>query len=151
MYPGQNPVMVVEDIAEVCLRYQVALVVGDAGEGHLANNELRKRIGVHRVQQVQYGSQKKAMTWNGEDRFTVDRTTLIDNYFMLIKNKGVEFCRIDEMRPAFEDILNEFEEVTSTGKKVWKHSPQRPDDCLHAGIFGWVAHKIVNNDIKFYQ
>lgn len=151
VFPGQNPVHIVDEIAVICSSYRVELVVGDAGEGHTANNLLREKLQYHRVQQVQYGSQKRALQWNGVDRFMGDRTTLIDNYFMMIKNKGVEFCNVEEMQTAFRDILNEYEEVTTMGKKVWRHSPQKPDDCLHAGVFGWIAFKITQNDLKFYQ
>ncbi len=151
VFPGQNPVHIVDEIAVICSNYRVELVIGDAGEGHMANNLLREKLQYHRVQQLQYGSQKKALQWNGEDRFMADRTTLIDNYFMLLKNRAVEFGPLLEMQLAITDALNEFEEVTSQGKKVWRHSPQKPDDCLHAGLFGWVAFKITQNDMKFYQ
>jgi hypothetical protein len=151
VFPGQNPVHVVDEIASVCSGYRVELVVGDAGEGHMANNLLRERLSYHRVHQVQYGSQKKALQWNGQDRFMADRTTVIDNYFMFLKNKGVEFCTLEEMYEAITDMLNEYEEVTTLGKKVWRHSPQKPDDCLHAGLFGWIAFKITQNDLRFYQ
>jgi phage terminase large subunit GpA-like protein len=151
VYPGTNPVHAVEDVARICTNYRVSMVVGDAGEGALANDELRKKLGHHRVQQVQYGSQKRAMEWNGHDRYQCDRTTLIDNYMMLMKNRGVEFGPVDQMRTAINDVLAEYEEVTHIGKKVWRHSPQKPDDCLHAGLFGWIAHKITIGDLKFYQ
>ena len=152
VFPGRNPVAIVGEIARICLTYQVAMTIGDAGEGHLANNLLMIQLGGHhRLQQLQYGSQKKAITWNGVDRYTVDRTMLIDNYFMLLKRGGAEFAHQDQMYTAFEDILNEYEEVTVSGKKVWRHSPQKPDDCLHAGLFGWVAYKITQGDLSFYQ
>jgi len=149
VYTGRNPVDIVDDIAAHCLRYRVQMVVGDAGEGHLANNLLAKKIGARRVYQLQYGSQKKALTWNGVDRFTGDRTILIDNYFMLLKRGGVAFGPKKQMSVAFDDILNEYEEITLQGKKVWRHSPQKPDDCLHAGLFSWVAHRIVSGDLQF--
>ena len=142
---------IVDEIGTICGNYRVALVVGDAGEGHMANNLLREKLDYHRVHQVQYGSQKKALNWNGQDRYMADRTTVIDNYFMLLKNRAVEFGPLQEMKPAIADILNEYEEVTTAGKKVWKHSQQKPDDCLHAGLFGWIAFKISQGDIKFYQ
>lgn len=151
IYPGTNPVHTVNDVARVCANYRVSMVVGDAGEGALANDELRKVLGHHRVHQVQYGSQKTAMVWNGVDRYQVDRTTLIDNYFMLLKNQRAEFGPESQMRAAIADILAEYEEVTHAGKKVWRHSPQKPDDCLHAGLFGWIAWKITMGDLKFYQ
>jgi hypothetical protein len=70
---------------------------------------------------------------------------------MKLKQGAVEFGPEDQMKMAMEDILNEYEEVTQHGKKVWRHSPQKPDDCLHAGLFGWVAYKISVGDTKFYQ
>ncbi len=151
IFAGRNPVHIIDDIAVVCLSYQISMVVGDAGEGHLANNELRMRLGQHRVHQVQYGSQKTALVWNGEDRYMGDRTTLIDNFFMMLKRGGVAWASLEEMGPAISDMLNEFEEVTKSGKKIWNHSPQKADDSLHAALFGWIASKIVSNDMRFYQ
>ncbi len=151
IYPGANPVNSIEDIALSCAAYNVSLVVGDAGGGAIANNLLQKRLGFHRVTQVQYGAPARALTFNGEDRYIANRTTLIDNYLMLLKNKQAEFGKMEDMAIAIDDILNEYEEVTSAGKKVWRHSPQKSDDCLHAGLFGWVAHKIVAGDLRFYQ
>ena len=151
IYPGQNPVTIVDEIAVVNTIYRTQIVVGDAGEGHMANSLLANKIGAHRVHQLQYGAQKQALKWNGVDRFTGDRTMLIDNYIMMLKKGGVEFANQRQMEPAFEDILNEYEEVTQLGKKVWRHSPHKPDDCLHAGLFGWIAFKITQGDMKFYQ
>jgi hypothetical protein len=151
IYPGLNPVNSIEEIALSCSTYNVSLVVGDAGGGAIANNLLQQKIGFHRVTQVQYGAPAKALQFNGEDRYIGNRTTLIDNYLMLLKNKKVEFGKLEDMQIAIEDILNEYEEMTSSGKKVWRHSPQKSDDCLHAGLFGWVAHKIVSGDLRFYQ
>jgi hypothetical protein len=70
---------------------------------------------------------------------------------MLLKKREIEFGPLEQMHVAIDDILNEYEEVTQSGKKVWRHSPQKPDDCLHAGLFGWVAFKIIQNDLRFYQ
>ena len=149
VYPGNNAVTDVDDIARICQTYSVALVIGDAGEGALPNATLRDRLGAHRVTMVQYGAQAQPMKWN-IDRYLADRTTLIDNYLMFLKRKAAAFPPREEAREAIKDILNVYEEVTISGRKVWRHSPQLPDDCLHAQIFGWVAYKIVMQDLKFY-
>jgi hypothetical protein len=151
IYPGANPVNSINEIATTCSQYNVALVVGDAGGGAIANNLLQQKLGFQRVTQVQYGAPARALQFNGEDRYIANRTTLIDNYLMLLKTKKVEFCRQEEMVVAIDDILNEYEEVTTSGKKVWRHSPQKSDDCLHAGLYGWIAHKITSGDLRFYQ
>ena len=150
VYPGSNAVHDVKDIVALCLAYRVQLVVGDAGEGALPNSVLREGLGAHRVTQAQYGGHPKPMMWNGTDRFLVDRSTLIDNYMLLLKRRGVSYGPLPQMQTAINDVLNVFEEVTASGKKVWRHSPQLPDDCLHAQVFGWFAWKILSSDFKFY-
>jgi hypothetical protein len=150
IYPGSNAVADVENIAAICQHYAVAMVIGDAGEGALPNATLRDRLGAHRVHMMQYGALGQPIKHNGLDRYLADRTTMIDNYLMFLKRGSVVYPPREESREAIKDILNVYEEVTSSGKKVWRHSPQLPDDCLHAQLFGWFAHKLVSNDLKFY-
>jgi hypothetical protein len=151
VFPGINPVNNVNEIAIICDAYKIALVVGDAGEGHTANDLLRSKIGYSRVHQVQYCSATNAIKWNGQDRYMADKTTMVDNFFLMLKHQQAEFGPIREMKTAIDDMLNEYEDITPSGKRVWRHSPQKPDDCLHAGIFGWIALKMIQNDVKFYH
>ncbi|MBU1891248.1 phage terminase large subunit family protein [Patescibacteria group bacterium] len=150
IYPVASPVSILDDITEVLQAYGVNIVVGDRGEGHLANNLLAQRLGQHRVHQASYGSQATPLSWNAKGQFyTVDRTTMMDNYFMVLKRGGVEFPRLEHMREVIMDILNIYEEVTTSGKKVWRHSQTLPDDAFHAQLFGWLAAKIFTMDLTF--
>jgi hypothetical protein len=150
IYPVTNPVSVLDDIIDVLVNHSVELVVGDRGEGHLANNLLAQRLGKHRVAQAQYGAQAKPLMWNDKGGFyTLDRTTLMDNYFMVLKRQGVIFPRREIMDDPIMDTLNIFEEVTKLGKKVWRHAPTQPDDCFHAQLFGWLGAKIILMDLEF--
>lgn len=155
IYPETNPISggVVDHIVEMCRRYNVKLVMGDAGEGALANANLRERLGNHRALQVQYsgagGTSTAPFRWNKRDRFIAERTTMIDHYMMFLKREGVIFPNIKQMHVPLQDILNEYEEVTSSGRKVWRHAPAQPDDALHAQIFGWMAAKHVVMDPMF--
>jgi len=150
IYPVTNPVQVIEDIIEVLQAHNVELVVGDRGEGHLANNLLAQRFGKHRVAQVKYGAQASPLTWNDKGAFyTADRTTLMDNYFMVLKRQGVIFPRLSVMTDPINDTLNIYEEVTKNGLKVWRHAPSLPDDCFHGQLFGWLAAKILLMDLDF--
>lgn len=151
IFTSGSAVQDVQKIAQIFGLYQVRMVVGDAGEGALPNSMLRDMLGHHRCTQVQYGAFAKPVSWNGTDRFHVDRTALIDNYLMQLKQKRMEYAAYREMEPAIRDVLNVFEEVTTSGRKVWRHSPQQPDDCLHAQLFAWLAAKIVTGDLKFYD
>lgn len=150
IFPGNNAVQDVQEIIEVLAAYNVEMVIGDAGEGALANGMLRDALGHHRCQMVQYGSQKTPVVWNEHDRWLVDRTTMIDCYLMDLKQERVEYPPLEQMNEPIQDILNVFEEVTKSGKKIWTHSPTLPDDSLHAQLFGWLAKKFVQGDRKFY-
>jgi hypothetical protein len=150
IYPVTSPVSVVDDVAEALQIHNVELVVGDRGEGHLANDLLAQRLGQNRVTQVMYGSQARAISWNDKGAFyTVDRTTLMDNYFMVLKRQGVIFPRLACMGEPIADTLNIYEEVTTSGKKVWRHAPTQPDDCFHAQLFGWLGAKVLLMDLNF--
>jgi len=161
IYPETNPISggVIDHICDICNRFNISLVIGDAGEGALANSNLRERLGAHRAMQVQYrgvaggggggGSNSRPFYWNKTDRFMAERTTMIDHYFMYVKRRGVIFPNIRSMTLPIKDLLNEYEEVTLQGRKVWRHAPSQPDDCLHAQIFGWMAAKFMSMDPMF--
>lgn len=159
IYPETNPISggVIDHIVDICNRFNVALVMGDAGEGALANSNLRERMGPHRAMQVQYrgtasgggGGNARPFYWNKIDRFMAERTTMIDHYFMYVKRRGVIFPNIRSMQIPIKDLLNEYEEVTLQGRKVWRHAPSQPDDCLHAQVFGWMAAKFMSMDPMF--
>ena len=151
IYSDVNPVDVVERIAQTFSTYNVTLVIGDAGEGALANSLLARKLVGKPLYQLQYGSQNQPLKWNGIDRYLADRTTLIDCFFLDIKQGRVQFLPAPECESAFEDFLTLFEETTPSGKKVWRHSPSSPDDCLHAAVFSWVACKILSHDLTFYK
>lgn len=158
IYPETNPISggVVDHICSICDRYNVSLIIGDAGEGALANANLRERLGPHRAMQVQYrgtamggSGSGRPFYWNKIDRFLAERTTMVDHYFMYVKRRGVIFPNVKQMQVPLKDMLNEYEEVTQHGRKVWRHAPTQPDDSLHAQIFGWMAAKFLTMDPVF--
>lgn len=150
IYPVTNPVSIVDDVAEVLQGYHCTMVVGDRGEGHLANNLLRTKLGRNRVVQLKYQAQAAPLLWNEDgDCYYADRTTLMDNFFMVLKRGGVLYPRLSYMTVPIEDTLNIYEEVTLQGQKVWRHAPTQPDDCFHAQLFGWIAAKILLLDMSF--
>lgn len=140
----------VPEIMDIFDGYGCAMGCGDAGEGALANGQLRDRYGI-RWTQVAYMALSCPIKWMADTlKFHADRTTLIDNYAMFLKQQRAVLAGERAMRPAIQDILNEYEETTRMGKKVWRHAPTQPDDCLHAGLFAWLAWRIVTQNLSFY-
>lgn len=151
IYPNSHAVGWVEDITEICNAWRVQMICGDAGEGAMANSMLRKTLGDHRVLQARYMALSRPIDWNASTQtYHLDRTTAVDNYARQLMLKQVVYGPLLQMKPAIEDILGVYEEVTSAGRKVWRHPPGIPDDCLHAQLFAWLAFKVLSRDLTFY-
>lgn len=151
IFPNGHPVGWIDEIVELCNAWGVQMIVGDAGEGALANSLLRDKLGAHRVTQVRYMQLSKPMQWNPDALvYHADRTTLIDNFALFLKHGKAIYAKLHQMQPAIADILNVFEETTKAGRKIWNHAPTQPDDCLHAQLFGWIAHRLLLGDLQFY-
>lgn len=151
IFPNGHPIGWIDEIVELANAWNVQMLVGDAGEGAMANSMLKDRMGAHRVTQVRYMALSKPVEWNPNSMtYHADRTTLIDNFAMYLTHGLAVYPNIPQSQPAITDILNVYEEVTTQGRKVWRHSPTAPDDCLHAALFGWFAWKLLCQDLKFY-
>lgn len=150
VFPNGHATGWIDEIVELANAWGVTMLAADAGEGALANSYLRAKLGDHRVMAVRYMSLSKPIDWNpGSMAFHLDRTTMIDNYAKFLLAKQAVYPRLAQAQPAINDILNVYEEVTMQGRKVWRHSPTMPDDCLHAQLFGWLAWKVLIQDLKF--
>ncbi len=151
IFPNGHMVGWVDEIAELCNAWGVQMIGGDAGEGALANAMLRDKLGAHRVLQFRYMALSKPIEWNAPTlTYHCDRTTVIDNYATFLIHKQAVFPMLPKAQPAFNDILNVYEETTLQGRKVWRHSPTQPDDCLHSQIFGWLAWRVLSQNMSFY-
>lgn len=151
IFPNAHPTGWIEEICEVCDAWGVEMVCGDAGEGALANALLREKLGARRVLQARYMALSKPIQWNPDTQtYHCDRTTLIDNYAKFLKEQKVIYPMEGQAMPAINDLLNVYEEVTTAGRKVWRHAPTQPDDCLHAQLFGWLAWRLLCQDLTFY-
>lgn len=150
VFPNGHALGWVEEIVELCNAWAVEMVVGDAGEGAIGNSYLRAKLGDHRVTSIRYMSLSKPYEWNAPALvYHADRTTMIDNYARQLLHKQVIYPNLRQSQAAISDILNVYEEVTMQGRKVWRHSPTMPDDCLHAQLFGWFAWIVLTQNYRF--
>ena len=143
IFPGAHPSKDVEEVARLCMLAGCDLIMGDAGGGNVANDILRRTLGHHKTFQVQYGSYPWILKWNKEDRYLCDKAIAVDQFMLVLKNKGVIFPHRDLMTEPIRDILAEFEQLTRVGRKLWTHNPAVPDDSLHAMIYAWLALRIL--------
>ena len=156
IYKTGHPMQDIQDIARICNNFSIQMAVADEGGGALANAELRNILGIHRVVGCRYGASHGGIKWADNSptpSYHVDKTLLVDQLMQTIMYKQIEFPSLhlmDKPNEFFQDILSEFEETTPTGRRIWKNSPLRPDDWLHANAYAWLAAKIVTGQVQAY-
>lgn len=160
IFTEDNPIENVKEVGKIFGQCGCQIVIGDAGGGAVANAALRDILGEHRVFQSQYGGGSgydKLIRWSKQaKRYLVNRTGAIDSFMLALKNKEIVFPHVRQMATPISDILNEYEETTTQGghgggRKVWRHAPTAPDDSLHAMIYAWLAMKVLQGDVEFYE
>jgi hypothetical protein len=151
VYPIADPMAALEDIVNICNTFSVRLILGDNGEGALANGVLINKLGKHRAGRFRYGSFAKIIEINPTTGVhQLSKTDIIDNLFKDIKDGAFVFPREIDSKVLFDDIMNEFSEITHTGKKIYTHSANRPDDGLHSLVGAWIAARLLTRNLTFY-
>lgn len=155
IYTGKDPMKHVQDIAHWLRRFQCTLAYGDHGGGNFAMSELAKMVPDMRIVPVMYSDQSSPCRWdNSANRYTVNRTMMIDAFFTDVKRGQVRCFNWNEFQPFARDILNVREEVIGEelgkSKRVWRHYPSKPDDSLHSMVFGWFGCRVAAGLMEFY-
>jgi hypothetical protein len=160
IFPGTSPVEEVNEILEVLMAYdrkaQGLMYIGaDAGEGNMGTDMIRHRMSnPTRIVKFRYsGTMAGYAAWNKKGNFySLNRTQSIDSVMTAFLRKEFQFAKKPErvMDPFYRDILAVYEEITSgqagVARKVWRHAPNKPDDCLHSLNFGRIALQIANGE-----
>lgn len=155
IYDDGEPAAHVEDIAMWLVRFGVHMICGDHGGGNFAMSMLSTKIPVHmRLIPVMYSDASAPFRWDeSARRYTVNRTAMIDAFFMDIKSRTIRTFCWEQFKVFAADILNIKQEVLNeeSGKtrRVWRHSPKCPDDSLHSMLFGWFACRVLSGRMEF--
>ena len=151
IFPRGDMLKIVKDIVMIANLFRVRVVGADAGEGALNNSYIADSLGAHRVQPFRYGAYDLPIRMSKDMRTVyLDKTSAIDDIFKKIKEGQFIFPPYETFKQETSDILAEFEMVTNSGRKVYTHSPNDPDDWLHALTFAYNAYKIAVGAVKFY-
>jgi hypothetical protein len=150
VFPGTDPIADVEEIASTLgMMPNMKAVVCDAGEGNANTEMLRKKFNRRIVWKVRYGDPKYHIKWDGVGNwYYVNRTWAIDSLMTAIKCREFQFSvNKESMFTAFTDILNEYIHITQMKRKVWRNSPTKPDDCMHALNFARIAAQLIAGEL----
>lgn len=155
IYEAGEPTAHVADIARRLKGYGAIMCFGDHGGGNFAMSQLKDLTrGSMRVVPVMYTDQAAPLKWHEQaGRYTVNRTSMIDNFFMDLKLGKIKAFNWNEFRPFAKDILNVRQEVIGEhlgrARRVWRRYPTKPDDSLHSMVFGWIACRVLCYETDF--
>jgi hypothetical protein len=126
-------------------KYNCNKVGVDHGFGYYFNYALQRDLqqGMSRVVPIFYSpALKRKLQWHrGGKTMIAARTMVMEDVFQLMKRQEIVFpVESQWMDPFGEDILNEFvEERAKQTRLVYTHPPNKPDDTLHALVYGVIA------------
>lgn len=151
--PG-DPTHHVEEISSVLKRFGVHMAFGDHGGGNFAMAMLQNLTPSVRIVPVMYAEQSSLFKWSEDaGRYTVNRTRLIDAFFMALKTGEIHMMRWEDFKQFAPDLLAVFQEVIGEeqgkGRRVWRRYPSKPDDVLHSMVFGWFAARVMSGHLEF--
>ncbi len=128
-----------------------ALALGaDHGLGEATNSELRSKLGKHKVIAFQHqANQKEEIKWNPRmGAYNLGRTAIMTRFFSEIKHQKFIFPRWEEWEPFANDLLASVIDYDKDKVKMF-YTNSRPDDALHALIYGKTAMDLVNTMISW--
>ena len=152
-----------EELIKVAQLFQCSIVGADAGMGMIQNADMMQALGFNRFRQVMYVSSNSGFDYDMErNMIKLSKVQGIDTIMGMLTGKfkpkalnGGKFLNFimpdyDDSRMFIDDILAEFEQETNQGRKIWTHSNMKPDDTLHAIVFGMYAYMHYRNAVSFY-
>ncbi len=148
----------IDRICELIDYFNVTLCMCDYGGGYYPNNTLVRKYGIQRIHKVQWMARtnRKFSYDQKMGRWKAARTEILSDVFNAIKRASrdrrmVEFPRWEEFEePYANDLLNIFSEHNAIINQIqYKHSPDKPDDTMHAVTYCMLASslKIPRTDI----
>jgi hypothetical protein len=151
-----NGTDILEQVARVGQLYRQfnAQAIGsDRGVGVVQCQLLQQALGEDKVFPINYVNAKVHLRYDKNGKyFAADRTMNMDTVFIKMKIGRTKFetpAWALSANPFWMDCLSIFEEETLSGKRVFRHDEDIPDDSFHSIVFGNVAHMILAGDFTY--
>lgn len=142
----------VERVKILFRAFDAQAIGSDRGVGVLQGQLLQREFGPERVFMINYVTAKRPLRWDGQGQyFAADRTQCIDTIVMKLKigKDKIETPAWSIMAPYYEDILVVFEEESLSGKRLYRHDEDKPDDFLHSLVFGNIARMVLSGEYVY--
>lgn len=128
--------IVINQIAELCRRFQVFSIAADAGGAGTVLNRLLYQEYTPQIPftAIRYAATDHAPTLQDPfHHWIVDRTRSLGHLISRAKSRHIEFPRFEQSRPFLEEFACEIAEYDEHMRTLrYTHPPNTQDDCLHA-------------------
>ena len=154
VYGTGEPAEHVRHIGHMLNSFGVTMCMADHGGGNFAISQLREVCPSINLVPVMYTDQSKPYNWDGDaQRYTVNRTVMIDAFVLDLKKRDVELFRWEEFKAFAPHLTCMYVDSVGgdqgKGRRVWRHPPANPDDYLHSLVFGWFGSRVVSGSLDF--
>lgn len=151
-----NGVDILEQVARVEKVYHDFGAQGigsDRGVGVLQCQLLQRSLGPDKVFPINYVNSKLHLRYDRIGQFfAADRTMCMDTVFLKMKIGKPKFetpAWSLTANPFWNDCLSIFEEETLSGKRVFRHDEDIPDDSFHSIVFGHICHMVLAEEFTY--
>jgi hypothetical protein len=143
----------VKRVQQLYTQFNAQAIGSDRGVGVLQCELLAKELGPDKVFPINYVNAKIQIRYDAQGRFySADRTTNMHTIFMKMKIGRPKFeCPAYDVtsNPFWNDCLSIYEEESLSGKLLFRHDEDVPDDSFHSVVFGYIAFEILTGNFVY--
>lgn len=151
---GTHILSQVDRVRQLYLKYEADIISGDRGVGVLQGQLLQQSLGYKNVIMVNYVAAKRRLRWDSAGGFmAADRTMAMDIIMQKMRHGKDKFetpCW-NLTQHMWEHALAIFEEEMLTGRRVYRHEEDKPDDWFHSISFAYVGLEYLTGQYSFVE
>jgi hypothetical protein len=132
-------------------KYGAVFTMADWGDGRTSNATLVKQLTPRCFAEVyEHGTQAKKVKWDAtKGIYTINRTQVMTDMFMEIKEDKVDFFNYEQFEEFKLDFLNIYSEY-SEQTRMTRYDHIGADDAFHSYMFCRLAGMLVNGELNKY-
>lgn len=151
---GTHILSQVARVEQLYHQFEADVVSGDRGVGVLQCQLLQKSLGYSKVIMVQYVAGKRRLRWDTAGGFmAADRTMAMDIIMQKMRRGRSKFetpCW-NLTQHMWEHALAIYEEEMLSGRRVYRHEEDAPDDWFHSIAFGYVGLEYLSGKYTYIE
>lgn len=151
---GTHILSQVDRVEKIFKQYEADVYSGDRGVGVLQGQLLQRSLGYKNAIMVNYVAAKRRLRWDLAGGYmAADRTLSMDIIMQRMRRGALKFetpCW-DLTHHMWEHALSIFEEEMQTGRRVYRHEEDEPDDWFHSICFGYVGLEYLTNNYSMVE